>query len=71
MLTSRSAQLAFAVITLLSIGGATFRVATAPDRVRERRNLAYMTCIKSGGQWAVVGKSEICQRPGEPALTIP
>ena len=71
MLTVRSAQTAFLLVTMASIGAALFRVATAPDRVRERRNLAVMTCIGSGGHWAVVGKTEVCRKPGEPALPIP
>lgn len=71
MLTSRSAQWAFLVITLISVGAALFRIATAPDRVRERRNLAYMNCIGSGGVWTAVGRTEICTKPGEVALPIP
>jgi hypothetical protein len=71
MLSLRRAQWAFVIVTLVSICGALFRVATAPDRVRERRNLAYMRCIGSGGQWATIGKTEVCQKPGEPPLTIP
>ena len=71
MLNVRSAQLAFLLVTTASVGAALFRVATAPDRVRERRNLAFMTCIGSGGHWAADGKTEVCHRPGEPALPIP
>jgi hypothetical protein len=66
----RAAQLAFVVITVASIGAALFRVATAPDRIRERRNVAYSTCVSSGGQWMVVDRTEICRKPETASLPI-
>jgi hypothetical protein len=61
MLSLRGAQLAFITITLVSVGAAMFRVATAPDRVRDRRNLAYAVCVSAGGEWTVVDKAEVCR----------
>ena len=42
---------------------AVFRVATAPDRIRERRDMAREVCLKAGGEWVVGdGRREICKR---------
>jgi hypothetical protein len=65
----RSAQLAFLVITLVSVGAALFRVATGPDRARDRRNLAHAVCDSIGGEWAVVDRVETCRRAE--ALPLP
>ncbi|MES2960265.1 MAG: hypothetical protein V4792_18905 [Pseudomonadota bacterium] len=62
MLSFRGAQLAFIVVTLVAVGAAMFRVATAPDRVRDRRNLAHAVCDSVGGEWTVVDKAETCRR---------
>ena len=69
MLNLRGAQVAFLIVTLISVGAALFRVATGPDRARERRSLAQTVCVSAGGEWAVVDKVETC-RTAE-ALPLP
>ena len=58
----RIARWAFMAITVVSIGAALFRVATAPDRVRDRRLLAQQVCINGGGEWALVDRAEVCRK---------
>ena len=70
MLNLRSAQLAFLIVTLVSVAAALFRVATAPDRVRDRRNLAHAVCDSIGGEWTVVDKAETCRRADALPLTV-
>lgn len=62
MLSMRSTQLAIVLVTLASICSAFFRVATAPDRVRDRREMAHKTCVDTGGDWAVVDNAEVCRK---------
>jgi len=73
MLNLRGAQMAFLIVTLVSVGAALFRVATGPDRARDRRNLAHTVCVGTGGEWAVVDKAETCRtaRPEAEALPLP
>jgi hypothetical protein len=49
-------------VVALSIGSALFRVATAPDRIAERRAMAREVCVKSGGEWVRHGREELCKR---------
>ena len=51
-----------ASVIVLSVGSALFRVATAPERIAERRNTAKEVCVKSGGEWVRVGREEVCKR---------
>ncbi len=51
-----------ASVIALSVGSALFRVATAPERIAERRNTAKEVCAKSGGEWVRVGREEVCKR---------
>jgi len=38
-------------------------VATAPDRIRERRDIAKEVCLKSGGAWVMAeDRHEVCKR---------
>ena len=56
------ARSAFVIVVLAAVGAAVFRVSTAPERVKERRNTARSVCVGSGGAWIQIGKDEICQR---------
>ena len=52
----------FAWVVLAAIVAALFRVATAPERIAERRNTARNVCLSSGGEWVTEGRDEICRR---------
>jgi len=59
-------RIAWTIVALIIIGAAVsavFRVATAPERIRERREMAKEVCLKSGGEW-VMGdnRREVCKR---------
>ena len=45
-----------------AIVAALFKIATAPERIAERRNTARNVCLAGGGVWVQVGRDEICQR---------
>jgi len=67
-MTPSLARSAFLIVVLATIAATVFRVSTAPERVKERRNTARTVCISMGGEWVQVGNDEICQkneRPGE------
>jgi hypothetical protein len=51
-----------ASIIVLSVGSALFRIATAPDRIAERRATAKEVCVKSGGAWVREGRDELCRK---------
>ncbi len=56
------ARSSFLIVALVAIGATAFRVATGPDRAKERRNTARAVCISSGASWIQTGNEEICQR---------
>ncbi|MEO8154267.1 MAG: hypothetical protein ABI605_14460 [Rhizobacter sp.] len=58
---------AFLIVVLAAVGASVFRVSTAPERVRERRDTARSVCVSSGGQWIQVGRDEICQKEEQPS----
>jgi hypothetical protein len=62
MKLNASMLLMLAVIAM-AIGAATFRVTTAPDRIRLRLDTARTTCLNNGGEWVGVGRDAICQQP--------
>ena len=62
-MSMRLARTAFGIIAVVSIGAAVFRVATAPDRIRDRRITAQSVCASSGGTWIVIDKKEACSKP--------
>ena len=64
------ARSAFVIVVLVAIGATVFRVSTAPERVKERRNTARSVCVGSGGEWIRVGSDEICQK-NEPGGEMP
>jgi hypothetical protein len=49
-------------VIALSVGAALFRVATAADRIAERRATAREVCVKTGGEWVRLGREEVCKR---------
>ena len=59
-------RIAWTIVALIIIGAAisaVFRVATAPDRIRERREIAKEVCLKSGGEWVMAdNRREVCKR---------
>jgi hypothetical protein len=59
-------RIAWAIVTLIIVGAAVsaaFRVATAPDRIRERRDIAREACLKAGGEWVLAdNRKEVCKR---------
>jgi hypothetical protein len=62
------ARNAFLLIVLAAVAAAVFRIVTAPQRVKERRDTARNVCIGSGGEWLKLGNDEICRKP-EPTDT--
>jgi hypothetical protein len=56
------ARHAFAWVVFAAIVAALFKIATAPERIAERRNTARNVCLAGGGVWVQVGRDEICQR---------
>ena len=70
MIRTPAARIAVAVVIVASIAGAIFRVATAPDRVRERREIARAACADAGGEWIKVGSDEICRQRPNPASRL-
>jgi hypothetical protein len=61
-MTLSLARSAFVIVVLAAVGASVFRVSTAPDRVKERRNTARSVCVSTGGEWVQVGSDEICQK---------
>lgn len=63
---SMGIRIAWTIVALIVIAAAVsavFRVATAPDRIRERRDIAREVCLKSGGEWVHGENSrEVCKR---------
>jgi len=59
-------RIAWTIVALIIVGAAVsavFRVATAPDRIRERRDMAKEVCLKAGGEWVIAeSKKEVCNR---------
>ena len=59
-------RIAWTIVTLVIVGAgvsAAFRVATAPERIRERRDIAKQVCLKAGGEWITgANRHEVCKR---------
>jgi len=59
-------RIAWTIVAVIIIGAAlsaVFKVATLPDRVRERRDTAKEACLKAGGEWVLAkDRHEICKR---------
>ena len=54
------ARYGFALVVVAAVGGAMFYVASAPDRIKERRSTAQQVCASGGGSWVMVGRDEAC-----------
>jgi hypothetical protein len=58
-------RIAWAVVVAIILGAlasALFRVATAPDRIQARKDTAREVCVRSGGEWVVAGRDELCKK---------
>ena len=58
-------RIAWTIVTLIIVGAvvsALFRVATAPDRIQARKDTAREVCVRSGGEWVIAGRDEVCKR---------
>lgn len=59
-------RIAWTIVALIIVGAAVsavFRVTTAPDRIRERRDMAREVCLRSGGEWVkAADRHEICKK---------
>jgi hypothetical protein len=55
----------FGWVVLAAIVAALFRIATAPERIADRRSTARSVCLGSGGEWVTQGRHEICRRPAQ------
>ena len=67
MIRTPAARITVAVVIVVSIAGAVFRIATAPERVHERREVARVACVNAGGAWVKVGADEMCRTRTDPA----
>jgi len=54
---------AVGLVVALTVAAASFRVFTAPDRIRVRLDSARRTCLNQGGEWVTVGREESCVLP--------
>ena len=57
----RLAGVSIALVVVLTIAAAAFRVWTAPERIRMRLDSARTTCLNGGGEWIKVGREESCK----------
>ena len=58
-------RIAWTVVALIILGAvvsALFRVATAPDLIQSRKDTAREVCVKSGGEWVIAGRDELCKK---------
>jgi hypothetical protein len=51
----------------LALGGGAFRVTTAPERIRDRQELARKVCLERGGQWTQIDRGQGCRLPASSA----
>lgn len=56
------ARSVFVVVVIATLAATVFRVATAPERIKARHDLARSVCQASGGVWVQMGHDEVCQR---------
>lgn len=57
------AGVSIALVVVLTIAAAAFRVWTAPERIRMRLDAAKATCLNAGGLWVREGREERCKVP--------
>jgi len=48
-------------VIALTIVATTYRITTAPERIRLRLNTAKESCLNSGGEWVKVDKHDVCR----------
>jgi hypothetical protein len=48
-------------VAVLAVLATTFRVSTAPERIRMRLESAKATCVGAGGEWIKVDGEEVCR----------
>jgi hypothetical protein len=60
------ARYAVALVVLLAIIGAVIKIATAQDRIRDRKQTAQSVCVSSGGNWVKLDRDEVCVLPQDP-----
>jgi hypothetical protein len=58
-------------VTVMAVSGTVFRVATAPERVRDRVATAKRVCTERGGAWVKVEGRDQCQLPGNQVSLLP
>lgn len=61
-MTSNLMRSAFVIVVLAALGATAFRVYTAPDRIKARRDTARSVCLGSGGEWVKVDRDEVCRK---------
>jgi hypothetical protein len=54
---------AFALVVVTVVGLTLFRVATAPERIKERLKTAQSVCAATGGTWTTVDMRPVCVKP--------
>ncbi|MEO8296853.1 MAG: hypothetical protein ABI574_03520 [Burkholderiales bacterium] len=59
-MTIALARHVFSAVAVGTIAATAFRVATAPDRFRERQETARQVCTTRGGQWVQVERQYLC-----------
>jgi len=52
---------AILLVIVLTLLATTYRVATAPERIRLRIDAAKASCVNAGGEWIKVGREEACR----------
>ncbi len=69
----RTAMTGFLVlgVAVVAVGSTVFRVATAPERVRDRVETAKRVCGERGGEWVKVDRREQCRLPGLSGPVLP
>ncbi|MBI5259251.1 MAG: hypothetical protein HY855_22295 [Burkholderiales bacterium] len=50
-------------VAAVALGGTVFRVATAPERIRDRQETARKVCLERGGEWVTVNRRDLCRLP--------
>ncbi len=62
----RSAMTGFLVlgVAVVAVSSTVFRVATAPERARDRVETAKRVCSERGGEWVKVDSRDQCRVPG-------
>lgn len=57
---------AAATVLAVAVGGAMFRVSTAPNRIQDRNATAKSVCDANGGRWTRFDHADVCLKPALP-----